>query len=374
MNDVQSLIFYLLAFSVATLFFYLGSVKRYSKGLSTTFTLVGLSIPVLLCGFRYYVGLDYGVYLALYNNISSISMTDILFDSNGIEVLFGLLSLACKTLFNNPVALFMTYSLMTVGFFYAGIRKLQVKYPWLLYLLFLLVIFPLSFNIMKQALSMSIVFFALTCAMNREVRKSILLTLVAMLSHMSAIVALPFVFVTLIWRRSLSTDKSVRLFIKYTMFLIALGTVFYLGTPLMLEGGVVDKYSDLYGSGGYYADSEASPIRILLKVLVIGFILIFYRHFSRKTDQFNVLFLFALSELLLLIIGLGSAPISRIALYLLPFALVILSSFPGLFRRGVSECVAMLSMVLFGIIYFVTLYYVKGGSGIFPYNFWLGTP
>lgn len=374
MTDLQSLFFYLFTFAVATVFIYLGNSKKYSARLSVVFVATGLIVPAALSGFRYGLGLDYSVYLNIYDNILNRLIADIFYSANGIEVLFGLLSLASKTLFNNPIPLFMTYSLMTVGFFYLGIKKLQVKYPWLLYFLFLLIVFPLSFNIMKQALSMSIVFFALSCAMNGEVRKSVLLTLIAMLSHMSAIVALPFIFVASIWRSSLSKDRFTRLFIKYTVFLIALGVVFYLVTPLMLDSGVVDKYSDLYGSGGYYADSEASPIRILLKLLVIGLILMFYRHFHRKTDQFNLLFLFALSELLLLIIGLGSAPISRIALYLLPFALVILSSFPGLFSRGTSERLAILSMILFGIIYFVALYYVKGGSGIFPYNFWLGTP
>lgn len=372
MTEIQSLLFYLFSFFISTVFIYLGGVKRYSKPLSAIFIVTGILIPAILSGVRYGVGLDYYVYLDIYNNVIGRSVTEILFNSNGIEVLFGLVSLFSMTLFDNPVIMFTIYSLMTVGFFYAGIRKLQVKYPWLLYCLFLLVMFPLSLNIMKQALSISIVFFALSCAMNREIRKSILLTLLAMLSHMSAVMALPFIFVISTWRRSLMMSSFAQIFVKYTVFLAALGVVFYAATPLILDGGVVDKYSDLYGSGGYYANSEASPTRILFKLLVIGFIVIFYRHFYKKTKQFNLLFLFVLSELILLIIGLGSAPISRISLYLLPYTLVILASFPGLFKRGMSEYVATFGVLLFGILYFVLLYYIQGGSGIFPYDFWLG--
>ncbi len=372
MTDLQSLFFYLLVFAVATVFIYLGNSKKYSARLSSLFVATGLIIPAILSGFRYGVGLDYDVYFNTYDNILDRSIADIFYSANGVEVLFGLLSMMSKALFNNPIPLFMLYGLMTSLFFYLGIRKLKLKRPWLLYFLFLLVVFPLSLNIIKQSLAISIVFFAISCAINREPRKSLLLTLLAMTSHTSAIIALPLIAIATIWQGKFMRNYNVRTATKYLVSLSLLGILFYLTAPYILENDIIDKYSDLYGSGGYFSGSGASPLRIWLKILVIGGILTLYRHLHKLGAQFHILFFFVLSELLILLIGIDSAPISRASLYLLPFSLVILSSLPDLFQRGFSKNIATIMILLFGVAYFILLYFMQGGSGIFPYKYWFG--
>lgn len=372
MSELQSLALYILVFLVSTIFIYASGNKRYSKHLSFVFAVVGITIPAIMAGIRYGVGLDYSVYLEIYNGSVARPLGDILIKSGGSEVLFEALANVTGAIFHNPIPFFTLYSMLTLGFFYAGIAKMRVRYPWLLYLLFVLVIFPMSLNIMRQALAISLVFFAISLVLNKQKIKGYFAILFAMTSHLSAVIAIPLVLMSSLWLRMRNKLSSARgIFIKYVFFIFSFGLVFYLSIPVLLSGGN-DKYSDLYGAGGYYSESEASFSRIIIKLLIVAIIIAFASRLRKVVRNFDVVLLFALAEVMLLALAVTSAPISRIALYLSPFSLVILSSMPAIFTSGWSRRLAVIGVILFGLLYFVGLFYIGGGSGIFPYRLWTG--
>ena len=136
-----SLIFYLLSFIVSAGFFTYG-IRKHLR----FFVVVSLIIPILIGGFRYGVGTDYFNYINLYNNHTKLSFGEFI-DNNGFgELLFFTLEKIAYTVFHDPRFIFIISVGLTVIFFYLGIKAYKLKYPGLVYLLYLMTIFPMTLN------------------------------------------------------------------------------------------------------------------------------------------------------------------------------------------------------------------------------------
>lgn len=358
MSETASLLIYIFGFSLAALFLHFGN-KRRNK------FLIGLSlaIPIVIGSLRYGVGTDYVSYAESFARQTSISFSDFFSSfSFGTESGFYLLSKFSQYVSGSYFILFSIYSFLTVMFFYLGLRRYSLNRPALVYYLYLMILFPTSFNLVRQSLAASICFYAVSFIISRNPIKYIGLVLLASFFHTSALIMLP---VYLINRLIKPTSKGY--YNRSVLKVVFVALLLLTSLPLLFS---LTQYLHVFSAYSKYQANMVEQGRnyiIYLKFVTLAAILLFYRSLISK-NKVNVYYLtFAIFEIVLSTLGFTSAFTKRIALYFAPFILMLLVGVIDIFTDRLGKTLSTVLVILYGLIYFIFAYYVLGQSNIFPY-------
>jgi hypothetical protein len=330
---------------------------------------MGLAIPIAIASFRYGVGTDYANYVTIYNNLSDLSLSQFLFDiSSDIEIGFFALIKLSSFLTGDSMALFALSSFLTVGFFYLGLRRYNVKHPALVYLLFLLIIFPMTLNIVRQGVAMSIGFFALSFMIGRRPKAFVVWVGIASLFHTTALLLLPVYLLNVV-----ITAHKNNPYLPFLLKLVVVSLSIYLVLPHMFEviGSLemfekYDKYQVVVAEGNNYT--------LYLQFVILSLVVLLSK-WTIPRDKMNVYFYFltfAVFELLFTTLGFSSSFIKRIAFYFSFFNLILLTGFVDIFRDKLGMFVVYAAIVLYGIAYFYLAYYSMGLADVMPYQSLIG--
>lgn len=157
MSNAASLIFYIGLFLLSTLFIYLGNNSKARKFkisfgrhgvVVNPLLVIGAAIPILIAGFRQNVGTDFVNYVAEYNAATQ--------SGSYLEISFNIIAGISNSLFGSPTFMFIAFSALTVVPVMLAINKstiIRKEYRWLFWLLFLFIMFPQTFNLLRQGVS-----------------------------------------------------------------------------------------------------------------------------------------------------------------------------------------------------------------------------
>lgn len=360
MSDFSSLVFYLVSFMAAAALMYLG--LRYSKKIVIG---LALAIPVLVGGLRYNVGTDYPSYERMFNAFLGSSFADY-FTNNTYNVEPGFFALikACQFISDQPYVLFIASSLLTILFFYYGLKNIQASHKSLLYLLFLVIVFPITLNATRQGIAISIIFFAITHLMKGNTKRFLLLTAFAATFHLSAVIGLAAYPAFKLLTRKKDDVMPSRFLLRSTVatavIIVLAPVLFHLVTQLSM----FEKYAN-------YSDyvSGVSATMIAFKISMILIVTYFYKKMSSKNPFIRMYFVLALIEITTIGLWFSSAAIFRISLFFTPFTLILISELPEAFKTRVDKTILQILCVLFCIVYFYVAYFVAGQAEIIPYQF-----
>lgn len=357
LSSSSSLILYLaVLIATATLMAYGGSKK--GRGL---FLVTGLVIASVMGAVRVDVGTDFPAYLSGFNMILGLNLQGFFNDFSDIYEP-GIYALAqISVIFgNSPQVFFGLFTLLTILFTYLGIKRYKIPSIWIALMLYLLVLFPSSFNIMRQMLAVAIFFYASSFIFEKKMFKYLLLICLAALFHKSSIILAPLYFMGRFLK--MNTEIKTRaaiIMVGGVLFAIIVGP--YL-ISLVLNLSIFEKYDK------YQSVSDASTGTVLIiKTLMLGLIAVLYKHIRRYP---YVAFFMTMSviELVIALVARSSVDISRFSTYFSIFPLLLLSYVPLAFK-GKSRIIISALVVLYGIAIFYITYFIAGGSEIFPYNF-----
>ena len=234
---------------------------------------------IILSGFRYNVGVDYGNYEIIYTRdidgyLSIIEPAWSVFDVMLHEANFSFVGWTLLT------------SVLIIGGFYVGISRMSINICDAFVVFCATPLFDTSFNAVRQYVAMSIVFFASCYILQKKCFYYYIAVLFALLFHYSALVAL---IIPLFYRK---INKSI--------WVILLLTTLLFGTPVMnyvlnvLSSWVSQLVSFTNRTYGYDADSFSAGIGSGLLQYVynsIALILLFlYKYIRKKEKNDNILF------------------------------------------------------------------------------------
>ncbi|MBH1956612.1 EpsG family protein [Candidatus Saccharibacteria bacterium] len=353
MNDMQSILFYVSCFLISGLFLHLGRKKKFSP-----FVIIGLLIPIVIGGLRYDVGTDYMTYIdniALLNNLPlSVYVSDF---SSYLEPTFYIFA-SIANFFHYPNLVFFIYSAVSVLFFYKALHESRIKYVALAYVLFLLIMFPMSFNLVRQFAAVSIAVYAVVKLYNGDKKRYYLLTILAVLFHVSALIN---IVALLIHRRINDKNKRSLSANKLIFGTVILTTVVGLG----LYG--LQKYGYLFDLSTVTANLNFVP-RLVMLLIVLS---LWYsaREVYRKYRLFLDLGLICI---VLGLIGFIVPYGDRLALYFLPFIIVLFPTAMYYLMPKSKKHLTILAVLFVAILYFVVSYYVIGSHAVLPYKSILG--
>lgn len=365
MSNLNSLLFYIISFSISALLLFLSQYsKKKSNGATQFFAVLSLSIPILISGLRYEVGSDFHNYMRSFGRASSNSYSDFLSSGNMEIGFFTLQKIASWS--NDPRMMFILASTITVLFVYLAIRSHDSKiFISVSFLMYLFILFPTSLNIMRQEIALAIVFYSLKFIFKRRFFKFLFFSLLASSFHITALVILPFYFMFSYFKGELNSKDKKFVFIRVIFTVITLIFVInfdYFLSMLSNVGGF-EKFDD-------YATQvdRGSNREILLKVLIFAVVLTF----SRKLVEFdsrNKLYVFFLGvDILLTLVGFWNPFVKRVTLYFNIVQILVIPSIITILVHRLEKYVGVSIILFYCLGYFVLVYYILGQSKVIPYN------
>lgn len=367
MNDLESLIFYVVTFIISAMIIArVGKMYKHQEEIKNfrfkiiILTIIGLGIPILISSLRYYVGTDYDNYLNLYNTTKNYSFLQIF--KEGEEILF-LIIIKIASLFDNYQVVFAIMAFLTVFIMYATLLNYKEKLSLgFLFFLYLFMSFASSFNLVKQALAVVIVAYSYKFIFERNFKKFVLAIIIASLFHVSALLFLPFYFIS-----SVKNDRKGK-FIRvcYVIFTIIIVLNYQRIVGMISSVSIFEKYSV------YATEVESANREAILNIIILAIILLFRKPLIKYDSKNEIFIFFAIINGLLLLTGFVTPFAKRIAEYFGISNMILLATFPNLAKTKEQKITVYFLIAVYAISMFVISTYVLKQAHILPYQTIIG--
>ena len=366
LSSIISLWFYLATFALCAAM--IGYGEKYQK---RWLRVLGLAIPILVAGFRYNVGIDYGNYTRIGADLATFDyQTYSTRFATTYEPTFYLFAKISNFFGPNFVVFFLLYAIITIVPAYLAIRKVSPKYSWLAMLLYLLLFYATTLNVMRQLAAAAICFFAATCYIYdkrdrwRKVARFALLILLAYLVHTSAL--LMIIFLPLhYFCKYLAKRDTQRIIIYHILFSIAVIAILVV---LILNIGdipLINKYA-MYlerdtGSGMPVPNPIPKLLPLLVGILALPKLL--------KRDKNNVFFFTMICMAIITTVpGYFIMFGYRMADYFAPFHIRMFTSIIQNMTPTKRCHTYITALICYGVLYFIYSAMLSNSQGIFPYK------
>lgn len=340
------------------------------KKLSFLFILFLIAYNTVFAGLRNFgVGIDTTVYIDSYFDYAS-SMVNIkdFFNYEGDLGFLGLAFLATK-FSNDSQALLVVTALFIFAFFYLAIwrlKKLQNINIFVCNLLFCIVFYCHTLNLMRQFCAIALLVFAFTFFIQKRWYVYIVLQIVAYFFHSTSVL---FIIVPVFWQISLMKSIKIRnLYAAVAIlgFILLTSFYFYFLTLLGNFGLITEVYADRYSSTGGYLNTNGSGLFSLISI-IIPLLYIYYSYKRKAISSKMMFFIFIMCIFSLILIQLSRTVryTERLAFYTNVIYFIFLSHL--MISKRIEKSVSILYL-LFLLYSWYRIYIVGHGGDILPYT------
>ena len=340
---------YWLLFSV----FAVGALQSPRRVMHNRVLLIAGSVLVaLMIGLRYEVGGDWDAYIRHFDTVRHLELGDaLLMGDPG----YTLLNWAVHKLGAGIWAVNITCGII----FAWGVYRLAViqPNPWLAFAVavpYLIIVVAMGYS--RQGVAIGLLMLGFAGLGTHSLPRFVLYTLLAASFHKTALIVLPLVAFS-VNRNRIVVAASVGAFALLAFF-------------LFLQSSV-DELSAAYDDPSI--TSEGAIIRIIMNLVPATIFLIFQKNFRMPNEQrilWRNLSFCAFIALILLMGIQASTVVDRLALYMIPLQLVVLSRLPmALQRKGVSVRVLTIAVLAYSaVVQFTWLNFAGHASYWLPYR------
>ena len=323
------------------------AAKRPASGFA--FFAVG-ALLLVFSGLRFSTGTDYNLYAGLFAQIDSSSLTNSI-QRAPQELGYVVLSYLLKNLSANPYILFWTSAFLTVAPLMFALYRKSINPTASLFVYYFLGLYVLSFNAIRQSISVAFLLLADTYREESRV-KWLVFSAIASLIHISALVVFVIQLFAAFW-------KPTRLTAIVLLTLSSLIAAVLLQTDLLneLAGFLNGRYQD------HLAADHGAGLGTMLSLAVrIVMILLIFSLATTKTDRRHLAFV-AISAAIL-IFTMSNSLMGRFDSYFAVFLVFLLPSA----LRGDEVPVWRKILVYGGLVVYLG-FYVVSYNDVTPYTF-----
>lgn len=354
-SKVASLMIYLGVYTASSVCLHF-SVKSANKCFRALFYFFALLIAVLFAAIRYKVGTDYSTYVSMCKGLWKTSFAEIIADFKFESTPVGVFIFAkIAQLFNSVEVFFLLFALAI----FIPVSRVIIEYKdsvsvFLMSFAFLTTLYTTGFNIMKQAVAVSISLYAVQSVFDRNPLKFAFWGVVACCFHPTALIVFPIYFLGKTYdKKFMLAQGRVALFIVGTIILLLIYP-----TILSAIGGRFEEYLSNGGEGNNY-----TVILITLWfLLMLGFSNQLIEEDYRNALYIVLFFIGLLFELL----GFKSPYIKRVALYFLAFDIILIPQMVKIFAKQYESIMSFVVYLYYVLLFFVDFYLLQH-SNIIPY-------
>lgn len=371
----MGILIYLIVFAVSCGLLFLADVFRKNRVVSVLLEILAISLPILLAGLRdLSVGTDVKVYVVSKFNAVRIASSFINYvNTANIEVGFAALVYLVTKLTGSVTFVLLAIHTFIVVIIYLDIANHRDKIPvWLGMLVFYLLYFNMSLNIMRQWMAMAILLYASKYMFARRTWVYLAYVLIAACFHETAYVG---IFTYLIyaflnsrglfvfqWGRYALKGERLRIHTVVVMIAIAFFSLLDI-VAQFLPGLGLEKYAP-YLRGGIVFSANQIILRLPLLILIF---INRKEFFQRKEATFMTCMV--ILDLLLSQLAAGGNQSWRIALY---FGVYSIFTYAYVCQAAGSKAMRAVStgfVVVFLVAYWFYSYVLMGMHDTIPYYF-----
>lgn len=302
----------------------------------------------------YYQAKDYlGNFLAYIKN-----------DRYQLEIMYLILEYISAGIFHSPHFVMFTLSLITNLFVYAGIvnmhKEINISLAWLIYCF---VYFNISLNLMRQSVSVAIIFYLFSVSQNLSWKKVIIFVLVSTIFHISGLIGIVLysVYILIGKRNRLSGTKKI-------MFMISLSlpvVVTYMIEFLCIIGFFSGKYLVYVENRGDIAVGN-----LIFRFLgLLSFIIYYIKKLRRNNNKDQLSFLMYVGIINIFLLLNNSLIFTRIGKFFEIFEVIYftwgMKAYPK--AKGV-RLIASAALILLTFFYWYYQFIVLGSGATYPYK------
>jgi hypothetical protein len=380
-------VIYILFFLISCLFFWL-SEKCKNRIARNLLAIIAILIPCILAGLRSdTIGTDVKVYVEpMYNAAKeSHNLTDYMNQRwfviwrymyvNKFEIGFSFMIYFIQKFGGSLSIVLFFIQLLIIAPIYIGLKKINKPYPiCFCMLVFFLLFYNTSLNMMRQWIAMAILFMAFSYLILGERKIYYILTLVACLFHTSAVMGFVISF---IYRYCTKTRESfrisnfklyqglapIKIFVYGCIALLSLSII-----ALILDRIGLSKYSGyIKGDNGLYL----LPNQILIRLPIIILFLIRWKKIL-KEDKLAPFYgsMFVLDLLTSQLMSINAYAF-RIGSFFTEYNILSYSAliYAGNRKFKTNRYMTFLYVVGYLVYYWIFYYVVTGNHATFPYVF-----
>ena len=366
---------YLACFALSTLFAFWANKtdKRWKFWL---FSVLCIALPVLLAGLRgFNIGIDTENYLTFERFWAGAMKADSLIGylqyylSLGLrEPLFALFIGSIARLTGEyRVFLFLAHLIIMTGIYIGAVRMKHRARPELVLLLFYLMYFNNSLNIIRQYMAMALIFaFFADLEQRKFVRYSIVVLIVSLIHTTALIAFIPLVIYLILYPRESIVDPSrISRICSYASILVGVVCFWPLINLLMQVGILSGKYS-FYFSNGF---QEFNKTRFALFFLEGIGIALCYKDLKTQFGRLDFYMIMSAMFAALHVLALSLQYGQRIPTYFCFVNIITLSMLANCQHTQKRRLIWHGAIALFCTYYWFHTYVIGLSSGTFPYVF-----
>lgn len=292
---------------------------------------------ILVAGFRYGVGSDYGSYYWGYPRWESECLSRLqVWDEPGLSVLAKMVYWISE---DGAFFIFLT-SAITISLFVFTYAKHTDDFFFVIMLFIFTSCWNGSFNGVRQYLAAAIVFAGHRLIFDRKFIRYCILIFIASSFHVTALIMLPMYFII-----------TKNLDFKKIIFILVFGIALVFSYDFLFDVIGVMKDNETGGSDTSYAQNEIHPLRIAIAfapILVYFFLALQNKLFSDE-ENFYICFMFVNAAVIL---GTAnSAYLNRAGIYFRPFIPLSLCCLTNKFDKKQQMLIKTIILVLYAIVW-----------------------
>ena len=259
-----------------------------------------VSVLVLVAGLRYRVGADYVYYYTSYEGFKKAELN--IFDEPGYKILARI----SGKIYDDPATVLFLAALITVSLMTITVIRNSEMY-WISILLYIFLgEWSGCFNGIRQYLAIAILFAGHCYIKEKKFWHWLMIVFIAMLFHITAIVAVAFYF--------------------YPQMKISLKNIFFSVLVVFMGLQVYDKIFSfigfikqdeliLEGAASTYIMNSINPLRIAVSWIPVLFFLIFIKYYNINEDKFKFYMNMSILNACFMTAAMNSAYLGRVGGY-----------------------------------------------------------
>ena len=368
------MVIYIITFLLTILFTYFAQcmfnnkkyerIKDSKKLIGIICSIFAILLPSIIAGVRdESIGIDVNVYMKPIFERARLGFSFVEFNklSSSTEYLYNLLTYLVALITNNFNVFMFLVEFIIVSLVYLTIYRYREKGPmWIGMMVFLLIYYNRSLNIIRQSMALAITFYSTKYLKNRNYIKYIITIVIATLFHTSAFVA---GLIYIIYIQLNKNSNSKKIYVYMTLVCILVANYGELLKFLIYNLNVLPSKYAIYIPTG---EIDVPIGETLLKTVMLLLILI-YRKSLKKYNIDNAFFIFiVIIDFILMQIGIIAPCAQRVSFYFgYYYILLIPQLYVVLRKKGYNVINFLYTLLLITYWYYM---FVKLDNGTYPYT------
>lgn len=378
---------YIAVFLVSCIFFWLS--EKCKSGFSKNFfAVIAILVPCILAGMRAdTIGTDVKVYVEPLYNAAKQSTSFFSYMNQrwfyiwrykyvyDFEIGFILLVYLIEKIGGSIGLVLFFIHILVISPIYLGLKRINKRYPiWLGMLVFYMLFYNTSLNMMRQWIAMSILFYGLCYLLEHKKKKYFIVVIAACLFHTSALVGFAIYFLYMYSQKqreyirfaNFRLDGSlapIKLFIYGCIVLLSLNII-----AVLLRAIGLAKYTGyIQGNSSIYL----MPNQIILRLPIIILLVIRWKRMMAEdelTPFYGSMIVLDLLASQLISINVYAF---RIASFFSEYNMLSYSAlvYAGNRKYRANRYITLLYVLAYIIYYWIYYYVITGTHATFPYVF-----